>query len=465
MQHRTGRLLILACSLTAVGCGSYQSRPLLESEIYRELEAIRLEALMPAAGGEKSPSSPELDASDGISADEAVLVALFFNPALRAFRQERGVAEGELIAAGLLQNPELQVTWLKIEHFTKSLATSGFDVALNWAPPRPGELGAKEARAQARIEEVRAQIANEEWKLASKVKKSFAALLAAVERLRLVQSSLRLQERIRQFVRDRRQLGDASILDVNLVDIEFAQVLREELAVTNERDRARLELNSLLGLPPLLEVKLQTTGDPLAYVPFDIDPSAMENALLTHRPDLLAAKQEYEQAEQSLRLAYIERWPWFRFGPAYARDELDGEAGNRWGVGLGIDLPLANLNQGQIAILEAKREKLREGFIATLHAVREEFYEARRNLDAQARLIQLFEQSIRPALDENVRLTEAGFQAGELNLLQVITIQDKALKSRRDGIEAQLEYWKAVYEIERAVGVRLRDLEIKKGNG
>jgi hypothetical protein len=53
MQHRTGRLLILGCSLTAVGCGSYQSRPLLESEIYRELEAIRLEALMPAAGGGK----------------------------------------------------------------------------------------------------------------------------------------------------------------------------------------------------------------------------------------------------------------------------------------------------------------------------------------------------------------------------------------------------------------------------
>jgi outer membrane protein TolC len=385
------------------------------------------------------------------------------NPDLRAFRRERGVAEGELVAAGLLSNPELQVTWLYIEHFTKSFETGGIDVALNWAPPRPGELGAKKARATARINEVRAQIAGEEWKLASKVRQSYSALLAAEERLRLAQSSLRLQERIRQFVRDKRQLGDASSLDVNLVDIEFAQILREELTLTNARDRARLELHRLLGLPPLTELKLQTSGDPLAHAPFTLDDAALERAFLAHRPDLLAAKEEYEQAEQSLRLAYIERWPWFRFGPAYARDEIDGKAGNRWGLGLGIDLPLANLNQGEIAILEAKREKLREAFVAKLHEVRGEVYEAHRNLEAQARLIRLFDESIRPALEENVRLTEAGFQAGELNLLQVITTQDKALKSRRDAVEAQFEYWNAVHELERAIGVRLRDVESRKG--
>ena len=73
-----------------------------------------------------------------MSADEAVAVALFLNPDLRAFRKERGIAEGELITAGLLPNPELQLTWMNIDHFTKSLGTTGLDISLLWAPPDRG---------------------------------------------------------------------------------------------------------------------------------------------------------------------------------------------------------------------------------------------------------------------------------------------------------------------------------------
>jgi outer membrane protein TolC len=183
--------------------------------------------------------------------------------------------------------------------------------------------------------------------------------------------------------------------------------------------------------------------------------------MLERRPDLRAAKQGYEQAEQNLRLAYLQRLPWFRFGPAFARDELDGKAQNRWGIGLGIDLPIANLNQGEIARLEATREKLREEFTALVHRARAEVNEAYRNLRAQERLIRFFQQSVQPALDENTELTEAGFEMGEFNLVQLITTQDKVLKSRRELLEAQLEYWKAVFDLEQALGVRLTQIAMR----
>ena len=37
--------------------------------------------------------------------------------------------------------------------------------------------------------------------------------------------------------------------------------------------------------------------------------------------------------------------------------------------------------------------------------------------------------------------------------------QDKVLRGRREFLEAQLEYWRAVYELERALGARLADVE------
>ena len=92
--------------------------------------------------------------------------------------------------------------------------------------------------------------------------------------------------------------------------------------------------------------------------------------------------------------------------------EAEGGGINKFGVSLGIDLPLANLNQGEIAKLEAARDKLRDGFLAKVHEARAEVHEAQRALEAQERLVRLFEDVIKPALDENARADRRGARAG-----------------------------------------------------
>src|SRR5919197_4560591 len=126
---------------------------------------------------------------------------------------------------------------MNIDHFTKSLGTTGLDISLLWAPPRPGERGLKQAGAQARIEAVQAQIAGEEWRLATEVRKVYMTLWAVAERLRLTDALVRLQERIRTFVRDKLELGDASRLGLNLAQIAYIDALRERETIQNEQDQ------------------------------------------------------------------------------------------------------------------------------------------------------------------------------------------------------------------------------------
>jgi outer membrane protein, heavy metal efflux system len=318
-------ILAVLAAITAAGCATYHAKPIVPREVLHELQQVRLEALRPAATPSPESSAPVLDLSDGLSADEAVAVSLFLNPGVRAFRRERGVAEGEVVAAGVLPNAELEVTWLFIESFTKSLATSGFDVSLRWSPPRPGERSARRAQAEAHLASVRAQIADEEWRLAAEVRKAHAALWSAQERLRLADAALVLQERIRRFIRDKRELGDASRLEANLIELEYVETLREREAVVADNERARQEFNRALGLPPLATVVLQRT-DGLAYRPLRLAPAALEQVMLDRRPDLRAGLEDYEQSQQQLRLAHIQRIPWFSFGPAYERDGAPGEA-------------------------------------------------------------------------------------------------------------------------------------------
>ena len=105
------------------GCMSFQAKPIVPLDVLRDLQRVRLEGLTAVAPAPHDTPFPHFDLSDGLSADEAVAVALFLNPGLRAFRKERGVAEGEVVAAGVLPMPSFEVTWLSIENFTKSLAT------------------------------------------------------------------------------------------------------------------------------------------------------------------------------------------------------------------------------------------------------------------------------------------------------------------------------------------------------
>lgn len=444
-------LLVVALLHGATGCTAYHRKPIADRQVLHDLQTIRLDGLAES-------TAPKVNASEGLSPAEALAVALYLNPDLRAFRKERGVAEGQLISARLLPNPEISASALANLVGGGGIGSSSLAGILS--PYRPGERGARISRARARIEEVKSQISAEEWRLAAEVRKSYLTVTALEDQLKIDDASVRLQERIRRFFLQKRELGDASRLDLNLVNIEYGQALRQRETTASDRDRARQALLQLLGLPPLYDLKLKPSPDALAYRSFRLDPSVLESLMIERRAQLAAAKQEYEQAEQDLRLAYIQRIPWFRVGPSYERESGGGEGTvDRLGIALGLDLPLLNLNQGVIASLEGTRDKLLDAFTAKVHSARADLNEAYRNLQAQERLIRLYRDSIQPTLDENVELTEAGFQLGEFNLVQLVTTQDKVLRSRREFVNAELEYWKAAFDLEAAIGAHLSEAE------
>ncbi len=451
-----GLLCIVVCLGTA-GCGAYHRKPIADRQVLHDLQTIRLEALAPVQA-KPDQNAPNIDTANGLSVDEAAALALYLNPNLRAFRKERGVAEGQLVSARLLPNPEISSSALA--NLVGGGGIGSSSLAALFSPPRPGERGARISRARAKIEEVKNQISAEEWQLAADVRKAYLTVSALEDQLKIDDASVRLQERIRRFFLQKRELGDASRLDLNLVNVEYALALRQREVTSSDRGRARQALLQLLGLPPLYDLKLKASSDSIAYRPLHLDPGILESLMIERRAQLAAAKQEYEQAEQDLRLAYIQRIPWFRVGPSWERESGKSEGTvDRLGITLGLDLPLLNLNQGLIASLEGTRDKLRDGFTAKVHLARAELNEAYRNLQAQERLIRLYRDSIQRTLDENVELTESGFQLGEFNLVQLVATQDKVLRSRREFVNTELEYWKAAFDLEAAIGAHLSEAE------
>ena len=451
-------LAVTALAVVMTGCATgYHRKPLVDRRILQDLQNISLEALKPSPAPAKtnavSANAGDFDPKKGLTPEDAVLVAEYLNPSIRAFRAARGVAEGELVTARLIANPQLQLSLLHIQDFTHSLPTAGIGGGIGWLPPRPGERDARIRRAQAHLDQVRAEISAEEWSLAAEVRKAYFTALALERRKQLAEAALKLQERVLQFYQDKYNLGDAPRLDLNLASLSYGDAVREQRVVINEAGRALQELNRLLGLPPAYPTMLQAPNQTLDYKPVNADLASLEIQMLAEQPELQAAKQEYEQAEQSVRIARYQRWPWFTIGPTLDRADVEsGSLINKLGLGAGLDLPIVNFNRGEIQTAEADRDRLYATYVAKLHDRRADLYEAYRNLEAQEELIQIFQTSIRPALDENRTLTEAGFQLKELNLLQILTTQDRVLQSQSEFVSEELQYWQSVFDLEKAVG-------------
>ena len=189
----------------------------------------------------------------------------------------------------------------------------------------------------------------------------------------------------------------------------------------------------------------------------EVDLSRLATLIGDHRPELRQTRAVYRAAEGRLRLAYQRRWPWLSFGPNYQRAELEDRARNNWGIGVGIDLPLFNQNQGEIQKLEAERALALSNFRTQLHTFRAEAEEALVRAEGTARRARLFDESIRAVLEENERLTQEGLRAGQFDLLQLLTVQDHALKGRHAQLASLLQHRLALHDLARAVGTARKE--------
>ena len=114
-------------------------------------------------------------------------------------------------------------------------------------------------------------------------------------------------------------------LDASLADLEYVVGLRDRESLAADRDRLQLGPHGLLSLSPRAAFRLQGADRALAFKALALDAQRLEDVALERRPDLAAARFGYERAQQDLRLACIQRIPWFNFGPAYSRDGSKGD--------------------------------------------------------------------------------------------------------------------------------------------
>ncbi len=162
-----------------------------------------------------------------------------------------------------------------------------------------------------------------------------------------------MHEEMLGLLKERLAVGEVSEPDVmrSSIDYDHALVLAKEAHSRLVEARAKVAgaigvpLAALDGVEP--RVGIFETPPPLEDLPL----AGLRREALTNRADIMEALSRYSASQSRLQLEIAKQYPDVHIGPGYIYDQ--GE--NKWGLGISVELPVLNRNQGPIAEAEAAR--------------------------------------------------------------------------------------------------------------
>jgi outer membrane protein TolC len=426
-----GRLSIVAWSAAALaalpGCSTYRERPLDRAAVDAALQAPPPERVRAAAADLKHPLVRPLaiDGRDGYTPDEVAVMAVVSSPELRALRDQRGVAEAQVIQAGILPNPQIAYSIDRPHGNDDPTLVPAKSLGLSWDVTSLLTRGDQVAGARAGARALDLSVAWQEWQAAQDARLRAFRILSLEERLplaRIIEGNLAATL---ELTREAVKLGHRTAPDLTQAADAWTQAQGARYDIEQQLVSERAALRLALGLPPGAPLVLKASP---AFPELPADTTSAEallEGLEDRRLDLVALRFGYESQEASLRAAVKAQFPKIGLTIDKARDTTPVYTR---GFGATIDIPIFDRNQGQVAIGEATRRQLFDEYVARVAEARSQVGQILAALQAARAQLRAAEASL-PDLESLVGSLSRAAEARNADVLSLRDAQD-ALATR-----------------------------------
>ena len=426
---RVGVLSVLAVCLC--GCAVYHDRPLPTGPDWVGAAALRVPS---SRFGLAGLAPVPLDPRKGFTAINLMELAVAGDPQLKAARSRAAVAGAQLLAAGLLPDPQIAAG------LSRSPLHTGYSLGLMEDVRALVTMHAAEQAAAAHARQVNLEILWQEWQIAARARQLFVRA-RELHRLRAVLAPERrlLNALIR---RSAREVAHGAITSGQLAAqiAEWNVTERQWRTLALEDNLTWHQMDGLLGLRPGTRLRLR--GGPPRRSLSSRRFRTVLAALPRRRPDLLALRAGYRSAEESLRVQILRQFPMIGVGVQHA--EAADDAVHTYGFGVTLTLPLFNRNRGAIAVARASRAYLYRVYqsdVDTATNQAHQLFAAERILRRQLRAAQRHLAQVRRLQST----AHASFERGELDLSSYTTVLSDVDTARmqRIALQASLEQTRA----------------------
>ena len=379
-----------------------------------------------------------------LTADAAVQVALLNNRHLQAIYEELGIAQAEVVQAGLLKNPvfEFDPRWAIHDGsgFSYELTVTQDFLDILFIPLR-------RRIAAAQFEQAKLRVAGEVIERGTEVKRAYYRYQAARQFLEIRQTVARATDASAEAAQRLRGAGNITRLRLHQ---ERAVHERAKIALARaeaEALDAREDLSAAMGLWGV-QTAWETDGrlsDPPAQ---EVQARGLESLAVSRRLDLAAAERETRALATSLGMT---GWSVLDFTTGlHAESEPDGTASV--GPHLEGSIPLFDRGQARVAKAAAELRQAQRRYYALAVDIRSEVRRARNRLQAAREQAAHYRSVVLPLLRQITQETQLQYNAMDMGVFELLQAKQEEIEAGQEYVEHLRDYWLARVDLEQAVG-------------
>ena len=412
------RALIILSLAGLTGCAHFESQPLAPAQTAVQLESQGLSdpglrRFLEQNLGRTLPVWPLPE----WNLTTLTLAAFYYQPSLAVARAQWGVSEAGVKTAGGRPNPTL--TLLPGYDTTATVISHWLPLgSLDWPVETAGKRGKRIAGAQALADSARWDIITTAWQVRANVRDTLLDWQIAERRSVLLEQECALQAQIVQRLEQRAAAGEVARPELVTAQIARRRMEADRLAAQAQSSDARARLAGALGLGTAALAGINVASDLPADLPPALTAPEARRVALTTRSDIMGALADYAAAEDDLKLEIAKQYPDVHVNPGYQYNQGD----NQWMLGVTLELPVLNQNQGPIAEAEARRKLAAAKFMALQAQVISQLDQAAANYQrAQEQLAS--GENLSQAEGEQAAATEAQLKAGAADQFDLLAAQ------------------------------------------
>jgi len=384
--------------------------------------------------------------ANAVTLKEAMDTAVEQHPMLTISKMQIDGAQGELQEqSSYAYNPELSLEPQR-RRLNGGGSSNDYYVTLSQGIELGGKQKYRELSAQAGLEAVRLESDSMYQQVSVNAARAFVELYFSKRELvwRNQQAGTLLQ--LHKAITRQLELGEANQLDVNLSQAALTQAINAEAQAKQQHAMnvsryviavgAGGDIKEVQPELPKLLVGWQPLSDPIEIA-------------MSSRPDITARRQRLVQHTAQADLADAQRIPDLTVGLMAGR-----EAGDQL-ISLGFTMPIPVLNSHSGAYRAALSQ-------ASAYKTELEWFEQRVKLEVQEALfshvtamqalLALSKAEGKPSSPDNIELAKMAFDAGELNIEELVVHINQILESRINSASIIKQGWLARIRLAEVLG-------------
>jgi cobalt-zinc-cadmium efflux system outer membrane protein len=383
-----------------------------------------------------------------LSLHEAVQRAMQQSPEVVNAERAIRTAEARRVGAGVIMpaNPRLSVDARPSIYGGGGFRETGYGAMLDFLFDAGGAPAARVREADREATVARADFVFDRATARLRAFTAYVHTQVAELRIAEIRSAMEISRRVLSAAQRRLATGAASEIEATQAELDVALLQAAEAAFIRERDQRLMDLRDVLDLGPTVALDLTSpVNEPprLSEARVYVDRALQRHpalAALQARVHLLDATEVRLEREVFPRVGVYTGVDAAPLSPVYGL------------LGLSLELPFAQRNQGPRAVTARQREGVRTRIELEARRLARDVVAAWNAYEARRLELERITERAMPAAARTLSFAEAGWQAGRFDLFRLLTAARDALRLRANRIDVLEAAWLARIELERAVG-------------